>query len=301
MSIGNFRSHFTCFLLVLLSCFCGCINGPARMRLNGKLRYITVETARQCSWEKCLYGVPAAAVTDLGIIAADTVLVPLYVFFYASGSDDCLGPMFWVFWLPFYPLACVLCPFAYEDKPDDNGALLYRKFWGFRYLDSASGTLKLFELNTPPSSRTMITCNEQRVSEILGQIHPLDSSQDNLAALTFQGQLYWWTRDDAGWKLQQHNYIPSNDALLEYGRQQLEKDPSGKTAVAEWQQLQELVGQTPVKHRYSFLRFVEENELRYGLYFIYPDGEIYLSCHFLLDDEKPQITFLNTKKSSQNP
>ncbi len=78
MSTGSFRSHPYCFLLVLLLfCFCGCANGPARMHLNGKFRYITVETVRQCSWEKCLYGVPAAAVTDVGIFAADTLLVPV--------------------------------------------------------------------------------------------------------------------------------------------------------------------------------------------------------------------------------
>jgi hypothetical protein len=298
MFISKPRSHLKFFLLgLLLFCFCGCINGPARKYLNGNFRYITVETCRQCAWYDCLYGVPAAAVTDVGIIAADTLLVPLDALFNTWGG----GVAYWIFWLPLYPVACVATTFANVELPDDNGAQLYRSFWGFRYLDSANGPLKLVDLNTQPERGTLIICNKQRVSEISGQVANLDSSPDNLAVSTFQGQLYWWTRDDAGWQLQSKNYFPSNDALLEYGRQQISEAPADTVADEHWQLLQKLVAQNPVRYGYSSVQFSKENELRYGLYLICPDGTISLICCLQPGDEKPQITFLEARKPYHVP
>jgi len=291
--------HLTYFpLVLLLSCFCGCINGPARMHLNGKLRYITAETMRRCSWKNCLYGVPAAAITDLGIIVADTLLVPLDVYYRGPYDDGCSG--IWVIWLPFYPCVCAVQPFAYQEKPA-NGAL-YRRYWGFSYMDSINGTLQLFDLEAPPARRTRIFCNNQKVSEILGQIESLTSSQNHLAVLTSQGRLYWWICDDTGWRPQQHNYIPSSNALLEYGMKRLAKAKLGTVKDDYWRRLQELMMQMPVEYRFGQeLELGKENKLFYDLFFIYPAGEICVSCSILPGVETPQIYNLYMEKSSYVP
>ncbi|NLF94216.1 MAG: hypothetical protein GX564_10040, partial [Oligosphaeraceae bacterium] len=216
MPASMYPRRCACLLLVLLFCCSSCINGPARMQLNGKLRYITAETVRQCPWYRCLYGVPSAALTDLGIIAADTLLVPLDVFWRSPSDDKQESPLLWIFWLPFYPLVCATSPFGYQEQPG-NGAL-YRWLWGFNYLDSVNGTLQLIEVNAPLARKTKITCNQQPVSEVYGRIELLTSSQDQLAVLTRQGRLYWWTRNETGWRAKPQEYVPGSDALLEFGR-----------------------------------------------------------------------------------
>jgi|GEM_PF-5751513 len=289
MSTGSFRSHPYCFLLVLLLfCFCGCANGPARMHLNGKFRYITVETVRQCSWEKCLYGVPAAAVTDVGIFAADTLLVPVDALWkicsYAS-------PPFWVFWLPLYPWGCFVMPFAYEEEPDDHGALLYRRYWGLRYFDSINGDVQLYDLNDQLGRSTRIVCNKQVVGTVFGQVERLASSQGHLAVLTRDRLLYWWRHDDTAWMPQHHNYVLSNDDLLEYGRRELAPREYERD---KWKMLQTLTEQAPDECKLgSTLYFRKGSELYYHLNLTYQSYEISVECSIQPTDEKPRVVFLS--------
>ena len=77
--------------------------------------------------------------------------------------------------------------------------------------------------------------------------------------------------------------------MLEYGRQQISEAPADTVADEHWQLLQKLVAQNPVRYGYSSVQFSKENELRYGLYLICPDGTISLICCLQPGDEKPQI------------
>ena len=287
-----------CFLLALLFCCCSCVNGPARMQLNGKLRYLTAETVRQCPWYHCLYGVPAAALTDLGIIAADTLLVPVDMFCkspYGTSEDPAL---LWIFWLPFYPVVCALSPFfAYQEQPD-NGAL-YRWLWGFNYLDSVNGTLQLIEVAAPLGRKTKLTCNRQLVSEVYGRIELLASSQDQLVVLTQPGRLYWWTRTETGWKLKPQEYVPGSDALLEFASHNRLNPKSHWFKVSDetWRLLQELAEQMPVDHCFgNILKFSTNQELFYELHLTCPAGSIWVSCKIIPGEEKPQIYYLQKER-----
>jgi len=258
------------------------------MHLNGKFRYITVETVRQCSWEKCLYGVPAAAVTDAGIFAADTLLVPVDALWKICSS---VPPPFWVFWLPIYPWGCIVMPFAYEEAPDDNGAMLYRRYWSLRYFDSVNGDFQLCDLNDQLGRSTRILCNKQLVGTVFGQVECLASSQGHVAVLTSERQLYWWSSDDTGWKPQHHNYALSNDDLLEYGRK---KWATREYERDEWQKLQKLTEQAPKECNLGYgLQFCKGSELYYHLDLTYQDGTIHASCCILPTDEKPRVIHLS--------
>lgn len=283
------------------------------MQLNGRLRYITAETVRQCPWYRCLYGVPAAALTDLGIIAADTLLVPVDVFWRSPYDDKQESPLLWLFWLPFYPLVCAVSPFGYQEQPD-NGAL-YRWLWGFNYLDSANGTLQLHEVADPLGRKTRIICNQQPVGEVYGRIKLLASTQNQLVAATQEKlvvssreqpvaapqteRLYWWVRQDVGWQLKAQEYVPGSDALLEFSRnnRQHPEEYWYKVSDQTWQLLQELSGQTPVEQRLGrVLQFSTGEELFYELHLTYPAGSIWVGGKIIPGADKPQIYYVHTTR-----
>ena len=197
--------------LILIVMLSGCINGPVRCYLNGPYDYLMVETAKRCPVYAYPVALPAAAVCDVGIIAVDTIWVPL-------GSlaclvrKDCGGP----FMLPFYPLICVMVGGGtfWTGIGDYRDGVLYQRLFGMSYIKTKYGKFKIINVKKQDGSQdTKLVFNEQTVYLLPGKLINFTNNADNVVAGTSDGSVFWWQQIDGKWQYKPFVLVPEKIKL----------------------------------------------------------------------------------------
>ena len=213
-TVASVLAGIRCGLLaVLLLAVSGCINGPVRGRLNGRFNYLTAETARCAPWYTYPLSLPAAAVGDAGIILADTLAVPTF----ALGSMlETTGPFFFLLALPVYPISCFSVMVYARDLSIDSG-ILYEKLFGYRYMDTNIGRLKIASAeDSSGTPKTTIELDGKTIGDFSGdlKITALATEKDNLAISLNDGTIRWWHSTGDDWSLKTGHFVPDRQEVL---------------------------------------------------------------------------------------
>ena len=208
-SVQKQRCLIILLLIILLS---SCVNGPVRCRLNGRFNYLTMETAKNCSWYTYPVTLPAAAVCDAGIIVADTVAVPVVSLRFLGPVIEA-NPLFLVFWIPFYPIACVTTTAFSCDSPHvANGSMMYQWLFGYQYYKTQYGIIKIIQ-PTKANSRTVFEMDGQTIGELDGHLDTIAVSENSVTAFMTDTSLHWLHCVDGKWESNTLHLVPDNSEL----------------------------------------------------------------------------------------
>ncbi len=199
--------------LILIVMLSGCINGPVRCYLNGPFDYLTVETAKQCPVYAYPVALPAAAVCDVGIIAADTLWIPLSSL-RCLVDKDCGGPLM----LPFYPLIWVgagMVSTFERGNGNHRDGVLYQRLFGQSYIKTEYGKFNVINVKKQDGSQdTKLMFDEQTAYLLPGKLINFTNNADNVVVGTSDGSVFWWQRIEGKWKSKPFFLIPEITELL---------------------------------------------------------------------------------------